>query len=75
MVIILQLFQLFQHDIACTCMVYFVGVCFAFYFAANLWFVVHFESVRIEGICTHEEMYFEYMYTKCGQDSRLDEAA
>ena len=45
------------------------------YFAANLWFVVHFASVRIEGICTHEEMYFEYMYTKCGQDSRLDEAA
>ena len=70
MVIISQLLQLFQHDIACTCMVYFVGVCFAFYFAANLWFVVHFESVRIEGICAHVEMYFEHMYTKCGQDSR-----
>ena len=69
--IISQLLQLFQHDIACTCMVYFVGVCFAFYFAANLWFVVHFESVRVEGICTHVGMYFEYMCTKCGQDSRL----
>ena len=46
-------------------------VLFRIYFAANLWFVVHFESVRIEGICTHVEMYFEYMYTKCGQDSRL----
>ena len=50
-------------------------VLFRIYFAANLWFVVHFESVRIEGICTHVEMYFECMYTKCGQDSRLDEAA
>ena len=44
MVIISQLFQLFQHDIAYTCMVYFVGFLFRIYFAANLWFVVHFES-------------------------------
>ena len=63
--------RLFQHDIACTYMVYFVWF-ISHYFAANLWAVVHFERVRIEGIGTHMEMYFEYMYTICGQDSRVD---
>jgi hypothetical protein len=51
-------------------MVYFVWF-ISHYFAANLWAVVHFERVRIEGIGTHMEMYFEYMYTICGQDSRM----
>ena len=62
--------RLFQHDIASRIWFISYGL-FRIYFAANLWAVVHFERVRIEGIGTNMEMYFEYMYTICGQDSRM----